>query len=85
MRKKVEIGAKPGAPSPAQSADQWVSSHSAPAGEPKSEEEAMKRLTIDVSASLHRKIKMGCAARGVKMADEIRELLEGHFNGEGES
>ena len=37
--------------------------------------ERMKRLTIDVPESLHRAIKMQCAARGTKMADEIRELL----------
>jgi hypothetical protein len=41
--------------------------------------EAMKRLTIDVPASLHARIKSQCAIRGVKMADEVRELLEKHF------
>lgn len=82
MRKKVSIGAKPNAPAPA-AADDWVSSRQAPAEE-KPAAEPMKRLTIDVPESLHRKIKMGCAARGVKMADEIRELLEEKFNGEGE-
>jgi predicted DNA binding CopG/RHH family protein len=39
----------------------------------------MKRLTIDVPEDLHRRIKMGCAARGAKMADEIRELLDKEF------
>ena len=41
--------------------------------------EAMKRLTIDVPASLHARIKSQCALRGAKMADEVRELLEKHF------
>lgn len=41
--------------------------------------EAMKRLTIDVPARLHTRIKSQCAIRGVKMADEVRELLEKHF------
>ena len=41
--------------------------------------EAMTRLTIDVPASLHARIKSQCALRGVKMADEVRELLEKHF------
>jgi hypothetical protein len=41
--------------------------------------EAMKRLTIDVPASLHARIKSQCALRGVKMADEVRGLLEKHF------
>ncbi len=39
----------------------------------------MKRLTIDVPEALHRAIKVACAERGVKMADEIRGLLEKHF------
>jgi hypothetical protein len=40
----------------------------------------MKRLTQDVSEELRRKIKAGCASRGAKIADEIRALLEAHFN-----
>ena len=32
---------------------------------------AMKRLTIDVSADLHSAIKVGCARRGMKMADAL--------------
>lgn len=35
----------------------------------------MKRLTIDVPESPHRAIKTQCAARGSKIADEVRELL----------
>jgi predicted DNA binding CopG/RHH family protein len=41
--------------------------------------EPMKRFTIDVSESLHKRIKMQCAARGQKMADVIRELLDKEF------
>lgn len=41
----------------------------------KGEAESMKRLTIDISESLHRKIKSTCAMRGTKIADEVRELL----------
>ena len=68
--KKVSIGAKPtGKPAPA-AADAWVESR-VPAEGP----EPMKRLTIDVPASLHRAIKTQCAARGTKIADEVRELL----------
>jgi predicted DNA binding CopG/RHH family protein len=44
------------------------------------EEESMKRLTIDIPKNLHTQIKTQCAARGVKMADEIRELLTKHFS-----
>ena len=38
--------------------------------------ERMKRFTIDVPESLHRRIKAECALRGVKMADFLRETLE---------
>ena len=70
MNKKVTIGAKPTSkPAPA-AADAWVESR-VPAEGP----EPMKRLTIDVPASLHRAIKTQCAARGTKIADEVRELL----------
>jgi len=31
--------------------------------------ERMKRFTIDVKESLHRRVKAKCALRGVKMAD----------------
>ena len=41
--------------------------------------EAMKRFTIDVSESLHKRIKAQCAMRGVKMADIIRDMLEKEF------
>jgi hypothetical protein len=41
--------------------------------------EPMKRFTIDVSEGLHKRIKMQCAARGAKMADVIRDMLEQEF------
>jgi len=41
--------------------------------------ERMKRFTIDVPESLHRRIKAECALRGVKMADYLRETLEKLF------
>lgn len=43
----------------------------------------MKRLTIDVPISLHRKIKTTCALKNLHMADEIRDLLEERFGGQG--
>lgn len=75
-RKKVTLGAKPRlAASATPMADAWVQSRQIEAGNG----EAMKRLTVDVPISLHTRIKSQCALRGVKMADEIRELLEKHF------
>jgi hypothetical protein len=64
-------------------ADDWVGQgvehHLQPRAEaPKAER--TKRLTIDVSESLHARIKVDCARRGVKIADEVRELLEQHFS-----
>ena len=70
MNKKVTIGTKPTNKSTQASADEWVENRrtgNAP--------EPMKRLTIDIPESLHRAIKMQCASRGAKIADEVRELL----------
>jgi hypothetical protein len=41
--------------------------------------EPMKRFTIDVPIDLHRRVKAACAQRSLKMADVLRELLEGEF------
>ena len=72
--KKVPIKAKPKTEQRTDTADKWVSSR-----ETIEDKEDLKRLTIDVPATLHRRIKSQCADRGLKMADEIRELLEKHF------
>ncbi len=74
MAKKVTFGTTPAAkPTPVQTAEQWVDHRNT---------ETMKRLTIDIPASLHSRIKVACARRGVKMTDEIRTLLETHFKDE---
>lgn len=67
MTKKISIGAKPSAH--LANPDQWVKDRSA------QDKEQTKRLTIDIPESLHRAIKSQCAARGAKIADEVRELL----------
>ena len=71
--KKVTIGTKPTKAKSDTSADAWVEKRATTSSE------AMKRLTIDVSVSLHGRIKAQCALRGEKMADAIRALLEDHF------
>lgn len=73
MAKKLTITTKP-KKAPA-TADGWVESGQTN-GDP------MKRFTIDVPQSLHRRIKAHCALRGTKMADEIRAMLEQKFAGE---
>lgn len=73
MTKKISIGTKP-TNKAAPEADAWVENRS------DSEVEPMKRLTIDIPESLHRKIKAQCAMRGSKIADEVRELLTNKYS-----
>lgn len=35
-----------------------------------------KRLTVDVPADLHKRIKVDCAATGRQISDVVRELLD---------
>ncbi len=69
--KKVPLGLKPITKPTVPTADEWVKNRE----KITDEKETNKRLTIDVPDSLHRAIKMQCAARGTKIADEVRELL----------
>jgi hypothetical protein len=75
-RKKVAIGEKPSRATETTAVDAWVAKAPAAAATPA---EPMKRLTIDVPASLHSRIKVQCAQKGQKMADVIRALLEERF------
>lgn len=77
MSKKVTFGDKP-ATKPI-SPDDWVESRKI---ETPAKAEEMKRLTFDISESLHRRIKSQCAAKGVKMTEELRALLEERFPAE---
>ena len=79
-RKKVAIGGKPSRATEATAVDAWVAKAPATTAEaPATPAEPMKRLTIDVPASLHSRIKVQCAQEGQKMADVIRALLEERF------
>jgi hypothetical protein len=84
MSKKIAIGAKPTTKQVPLDADAWVAARTEPeppsvddekSKKPEKPAEPMKRLTIDVSESLHRAIKAQCAMRGTKIADEVRDLL----------
>ncbi|EJF79006.1 plasmid partition protein ParG [Bartonella doshiae] len=68
MNKKIKIGTKPTNKSMPVTVDAWIESR-------QGNMDKTKRLTIDVPESLHRLIKMSCASRGTKIADEVRELL----------
>ena len=70
MTKKVNFNVKPTKEPPAVTPEQWVENQTA---------EATKRLTLDVPASLHARIKATCAMRGVTIGEEVRKLLEEHF------
>jgi len=58
----------------AQGAEKWVTNRLA-----REEAEDMKRFTLDVPASLHRRIKVACTMRGEKMSDVLREMLDEAF------
>jgi hypothetical protein len=71
--KKVKLGHRPHSKIPT-NPDEWVGS--APESvEAAPESVPMKRLTIDIPETLHRQIKTHCAAQGVRMSEDIRELL----------
>ena len=40
------------------------------------QEESVKRLSIDLPASLHTRFKTACSANSVKMAGELQSLIE---------
>ena len=84
--KKITFAAKRPSQATPSNIDDWVGNRDAastavlPPPDPKIK---MKRLTIDVPISLHRKIKSTCAMNNLHMADEIRDLLEERFGGQG--
>jgi len=78
MSKTVSIRTNPRSKSPptVSELDAFVHSGEPPIPEPK---ERMKRLTIDVSASLHKQIRRACLELDVEMATEIRRILTENF------
>ena len=74
--KKVHIAPKPQSRNQPVSVDDWVNSGSPTPG---GGEEPMKRLTIDVPASLHTRMKAQCAIQRENMADVVRDMLEKRF------
>ena len=85
MSKKVTFGARPPSAvqpdSPAAAPDQaaidaWVNNETPVVAEP------VKRFTFEAPLSLHKRVKMRCAAQDRQMADVLRELLDKHFPAE---
>jgi hypothetical protein len=58
--------------------DKWVAGEGKPQTEGKQPEtvEEMKRLTIDVPESMHRRLKTHCSAQGTTIALWVRTLIE---------
>ncbi|NES66147.1 MAG: hypothetical protein F6K24_13230 [Okeania sp. SIO2D1] len=72
--KKVKIGTKPNN----SEVEEWVATRSKQQP-PEPAPEKMRRLTLDISESLHRAIKMKSVEEGVPMANLLRDLLQEHF------
>ncbi len=72
MIKRVQFAGRRNGPAPAE-IDHWVQNRGQQPGE------KIKRLTVDVPISLHRRIKSQCALDNVIMADAIRDLLYERF------
>ena len=41
--------------------------------------EKTKRLTVDIPASLHSRVKLACVREEISIAETVRELLESRF------
>ena len=76
MSKKLTFTKKPTTKETSAALDAFVSGEQPPKGE------KSKRFTFDVPESLHRRVKAGCAARGIDMADLMRAYLEKEFPNE---
>ena len=85
--KKVAFGPRPAhGTAPAPDPEAWIRDRggvddaaAAPAPAPQAPAEPTKRLTFDIPASLHARVKSGCALEGKKMNEEIIKLLEARW------
>ena len=92
-RKQVKFGAQP---KPQPDLNEWVENREVPVTEkatltpepeptplkPEEPKEKMKRLTLDIPESLHRRIKGKAVLEGVTMVEMLRELLEKTYESE---
>jgi hypothetical protein len=80
MTKKIRVPAKPQPISPPANAADWIGRPETSQDANDAAKEPLVRLTFDIPESLHRRIKINCAERGIKrMATELRRILEQHF------
>ena len=66
-------------PRQANHADAWVSGQTPATKEVAPPPAKPKRLTLDLTDDLHRRIKVACSVRGTTMVEEITKLLEKEF------
>jgi hypothetical protein len=59
--------------------DDLVHRDEAPQSARKAPKPPMKRLTFDIDAALHKRIRMTCLERGKDMAAELRRILVENF------
>jgi ribosomal protein S16 len=78
--KKISLKPKIRTPQDTAAMNAWVeqgAEMAAPAAKSTTEaKESMKRLSIDIPASLHRELMMYCVQNGTKAAQVVRGLLE---------
>jgi hypothetical protein len=82
MSKQILVPTKPQSGKPAASVAEWIGRpEELPVPPPVPENvEPLVRLTFDIPESLHRRIKIAHAQRGIKrMAVELRRILEEHY------
>jgi len=70
MSKTVTIAPKP-TRNPSQ---EWVDSRKVP-----QKPRPTRRLTLDIDADLHRRMRIQCVEQGLVMADEIRRFIQERF------
>jgi hypothetical protein len=79
MTKKIHFGSRPqgvGDSPQKLDADAWIDNR-----EIKLKSEPIKRLTVDLPASLHSRFKTHCAIHGIKMIDILRNFIEKTVDG----
>jgi hypothetical protein len=60
----------PPSPRPRDVTEDWITKREKP-----KDRKPTKRLTFELDAEVHLRMKLDCARRGVNMADEIRMLI----------
>ena len=78
MVKKITIDRKPNKVN-ANLIDHWVESGSIKESMEKHSLSSNKKITLDVSEELHRKIKIHCTYNNIKIKDKLLKILEREF------